>query len=172
MVTILSSETSRIIVGVDSHKDQHQAAVLDHNGALLGNKCFAASLDGYQELCDWLATMGEIDRVGLEGTGSYAAGLTRFLRERHVDVLEVNEPHRATRAKRGKDDAIDAEAAARKVLSGETRARAKDTTGGIESIRLLRWRESRPSRPARRRSCRSRTSSSPRRRNFVNTSTR
>jgi len=74
----------------------------------------------------------------MECTGSFAAGLTRYFRERHVDVFEVTTTHRATRARRGKDDAIDAEMAARKVLSGEARARAKDTTGDIESIRLLK----------------------------------
>jgi transposase len=92
----------------------------------------------YRELEAWLATLGTVDRVGMECTGSFAAGLTRYFRERHVDVFEVTTTHRATRARRGKDDAIDAEMAARKVLSGEARARAKDTTGDIESIRLLK----------------------------------
>jgi transposase len=137
MVTIVR-ESPGIIVGVDSHKDTHQAAVLDANGALLGNECFSASTAEYRELEAWLASLGEIDRVGMECTGSYAAGLTRFLRERNVEVLEVNATHRAVRARRGKDDPIDAEMAARKVLSGEARALAKDTTGDIESIRLLK----------------------------------
>jgi transposase len=138
MVTLISDELPRIVVGVDSHKETHQAAVLDITGALLGNERFAASLAGYRELEEWLATLGTIQRVGIECTGSYAAGLTRFFLERQVDVFEVNTTHRATRARRGKDDAIDAEMAARKVLSGEARARAKDTTGDIESIRLLK----------------------------------
>jgi transposase len=138
MVTIVSEELPRIVVGVDSHKEKHQAAVLDHHGALLGNRCFAASSSGYRELEVWLATFGEVERVGIECTGSYAAGLTRFFRERHVPVLEVNSTHRSTTARRGKDDAIDAEMAARKVLSGEASAQAKDTTGFIESIRLLK----------------------------------
>jgi len=137
MVTILK-EPPRVVVGVDSHKNTHQAAVLDMNGALLGNEQFPASSAGYKELEAWLATLGEIDRVGIECTGSYAAGLTRFLRERDVPVIEVNATHRAVRARRGKDDPIDAEMAARKVLSGEARALAKDTTGAIESIRLLK----------------------------------
>jgi transposase len=138
MVTIISDDLPRIVVGVDSHKETHQAAVLDCTGALLGNERFAASTAGYLELEAWLATLGRIQRVGIECTGSYAAGLTRFFRERQVDVFEVNTTHRATRARRGKDDAIDAEMAARKVLSGEASAQAKDTTGDIESIRLLK----------------------------------
>jgi transposase len=137
MVTLVR-EPRRLIVGVDSHKENHQAAVLDENGVLLGNERFAASTSGYRELETWLSTLGEIDRVGMERTGSYAAGLTRYFRERDVAVLEVNSTHRAVRARRGKDDPIDAEMAARKVLSGEARALAKDTTGAIESIRLLK----------------------------------
>ena len=91
MVTIVRVPT-RLIVGVDSHKNNHQAAVLDEKGALLGNESFAATTSGYHQLEAWLATMGEIDRVGMECTGSFAAGLTRFLRERDVEVLEASAP--------------------------------------------------------------------------------
>lgn len=138
MVTIINDSPRPIVVGVDSHKDSHQAAVLDAQGALLGNRRFEASRKGYHELEVWLANLGAVERVGMECTGSFAAGLTRFFRERDVEVLEVNSTHRETTARRGKDDAIDAEMAARKVLSGEATAQAKDTTGGIESIRLLK----------------------------------
>jgi transposase len=134
----LTSERLRLIVGVDSHKEMHQAAVLDVNGALLGNERFAASSAGYRELEAWLATLGDVDRVGMECTGSYAAGLARYLSERDIPVFEVNTSHKAVRARRGKDDPIDAEMAARKVLSGEAHAKVKDTTGDIESIRLLK----------------------------------
>jgi len=82
--------------------------------------------------------VGSIDRVGVESSGSYGAGLARFLEFQQIRVLEVNTPHVHTRAKKGKDDLIDAEAAARKVLSGEASALPKVTTGVIESIRLLR----------------------------------
>lgn len=84
-----------------------------------------------------MAGFGVIDRIGVESTGSYAAGLARFLAAADIDVVEVNMPHKHVRAHKGKDDAIDAEAAARKVISGEATARPKDTTGPIESIRLL-----------------------------------
>jgi len=138
MVTIINDVLPRIVVGVDSHKETHQVAVLDRTGALMGNQSFAVTRNGYRELEAWLATLGTVDRVGVECTGSFAAGLTRYFREREVDVYEVTTTHRATRARRGKDDMIDAEMAARKVLSGEARAVAKDTTCDIESIRLLK----------------------------------
>lgn len=134
----LTGERLRLVVGVDSHKEMHQAAVLDLQGALLGNERFAASTAGYRELESWLATLGDVERVGMECTGSYAAGLARYLGERDIPVFEVNTSHKAVRARRGKDDPIDAEMAARKVLSGEAHARVKDTTGDIESIRLLK----------------------------------
>ena len=73
----------------------------------------------------------------MESTGSYGAALARSLSERGCGVIEVNQPHAHLRSRRDKNDAIDAEAAARKVLSGEATAAAKDTTGVVESIRLL-----------------------------------
>jgi transposase len=74
----------------------------------------------------------------VESTGAYGAGLTRALTGAGVRVVEVNQPHPHTRHRRGESDAVDAEAAARKVLSGEATAVPKDTTGAVEAIRLLR----------------------------------
>ena len=86
----------------------------------------------------WLKSFGEIDRVGVESTGSYAAGLTRHLLTEGVRVLEVNQPHAHTRRRRGKTDAIDAELAARHALSLATAVIPKQTTGIVEAIRQLR----------------------------------
>ena len=86
-----------------------------------------------------LRRFGVIDRVGVESTGSYAAGLTRHLRAEGVRVLEVNQPHAHTRRRRGKTDAIDAEMAARHVLEPrQPMVTPSDTTGIVESIRQLR----------------------------------
>ena len=79
-----------------------------------------------------------IERVGVESTGSYAAGLTRHLVAAGVQVLEVNQPHPHTRRRRGKTDAIDAESAARHALSLASAVTPKQTTGIVESIRQLR----------------------------------
>ena len=92
---------------------------------------------GYQELLDFVASHGVIDKIGVELTGSYGAGLTRHLTAAGVTVLEVNTTDKATRARRGKDDALDAVAAAQKVLSGMAVATPKDTTGATEAIRIL-----------------------------------
>ncbi|PWF81990.1 IS110 family transposase [Kocuria rosea] len=138
MTASLTSTQPTIIGGIDAHKDTHHAVVLDDRGVRLADQGFPATTAGYRCLLDWMTGFGRLDRVGIESTGSYAAGLTRFLQEHGTEVIEVNQPHPHTRARRGKDDAIDAEAAARKALSGEASTRPKTTTGVIESIRLLR----------------------------------
>lgn len=134
----MNEEDRRVIGGVDAHADSHQAAALDDRGMLLGTKVFAASAAGYRELLAWLRGFGEIDRVGVESTGSYAAALTRHLLAEGVRVLEVNQPHVHTRRRRGKTDAIDAELAARHALSLRNPVKPKQTTGIVEAIRQLR----------------------------------
>lgn len=127
-----------VIGGVDAHAETHHAAVLDQRGVLLGSRGFAATGDGYRELLCWLERFGQIEAVAVESTSSYAAGLTRYLREQAVCVVEVNQPHAHARWCRGKSDPVDAELAARRYLSGEARSVPKDTGGVVESIRMLR----------------------------------
>lgn len=126
-----------VIAGVDSHADTHHAAALDSTGRLLGSSQFPATSTGYQHLVAWLRAQGHPDRVGVEGSGSYGVGLTRYLQASGITVVEVNQPHPHTAARRGKTDAIDAEAAARKVLAGDCTSIPKDTTGIVEAIRLV-----------------------------------
>src|SRR5829696_6065208 len=127
-----------VIGGVDAHADTHEAAALDQRGALLGTKPFPTTFSGYGDLLDWLRAFGAIELVAIESTGSYAAGLTRYLREHGVAVVEVNQPHAHTRRRRGKSDPIDAEMAARLALAGKATTVPKQTDGIVESIRLLR----------------------------------
>ena len=134
----MNEDGRRVIGGIDAHADTHHAAALDERGGLLGIESFAASVAGYRELLGWLRSFGEIDRVGVESTGSYAAALTRYLVAEDVRVLEVNQPHPHTRRRRGKTDAIDAEMAARHALSGASTVTPKQTTGVVEAIRQIR----------------------------------
>jgi transposase len=134
----MKQEVRRVIGGVDSHAESHHAAALDERGCLLGTKSFAVSAAGYRQLLAWLASFGLLERVGVESTGSYAAGLTRHLLAEGVRVLEVNQPHPHTRRRRGKTDAIDAELAARHALSLARAVTPKQTSGIVESIRQLR----------------------------------
>ncbi|MDQ3676774.1 MAG: IS110 family transposase [Actinomycetota bacterium] len=127
-----------VIGGVDAHADTHEAAALDERGALLGTEQFPTTTAGYSALLSWLESFGRIDTVATESTGSYAAGLTRYLREHAVAVVEVNQPHAHTRRRRGKSDSVDAEMAARSWLAGKATTVPKQTDGIVEAIRLLR----------------------------------
>jgi transposase len=127
----------RVIVGVDTHAETHHAAVIDMHGRRLADHAFPTTTVGYQQLMDWSLRFGTIDTVGIELTGSYGAALTRHLTQAGVTVREVNTTDKATRARRGKDDRIDAYAAAEKVLAGMATAIPKDTTGSTEAVRVL-----------------------------------
>jgi transposase len=127
-----------VILGVDTHKDIHVAAVISIHGALLGSRSFPATAEGYGRLLDWATALGPVRQAGVEGTHSYGAALTRHLLNTGIDVIEVNQPDKAHRRRRGKTDAIDAEAAARAVLSGRATALAKAGDGHVERIRLFK----------------------------------
>ncbi|MCA1700217.1 MAG: IS110 family transposase [Actinobacteria bacterium] len=134
----MTNSDRRITGGVDAHADTHDAAALDERGRLLGARTFPTDPAGQRALLKWLEQFGELAVVGVESTGSYAAGLVRYLRTRAVEVVEVNRPHAHARRRRGKSDPIDAEMAARQALAGDATAVPKLTTGIVESIRQLR----------------------------------
>ncbi len=132
------SEDDRVVFGgVDTHRDTHVAAVVDTTGRVLASVPFAADAAGYDQLGTWLGSHGRIARVGIEGTGSYGAGLARHLTSIGVEVAEVNRPNRQLRRRWGKTDATDAEAAARAVLSGQATGAPKSGNGPVEAIRML-----------------------------------
>ena len=133
----MTSDRAEIFGGVDTHKQVHVAAAVDAAGRLLATAEFDAAPDGYGELAGWLQSWGAVCRVGVEGTGSYGAGLARHLAAAGVEVVEVNRPNRQTRRRRGKSDTVDAEAAARAALSGEAAAVPKSADGCVEAIRTL-----------------------------------
>ncbi|WP_406335740.1 IS110 family transposase [Streptomyces sp. NBC_00203] len=127
-----------VILGVDTHKDVHVAAVVTEGGRLLDSGGFPASAVGYDELLAWARDFGPVLRAGVEGTGSYGAGLCRHLRAAGVAVTEVNRPDRALRRRHGKSDAVDAEAAARSVISGRATTVPKAGDGAVEMLRLFK----------------------------------
>lgn len=134
----MTDEPLSVIGGVDCHLDQHQVVAIDQLGRRLGAAELPTTAAGYEALTTWLAGHGPVVAVGVESSGSYGAGLARHLRAAGVMVLEINQPHPHLRHRRGKSDAIDAEAAARKVLAGDVTTLPKDTTGIVESIRQMR----------------------------------
>ncbi len=129
-------------IGVDTHGDIHVAAAFTSDlGRPLGHLEIETTPAGYRRLLTWARRLADDLQFGLEGTGSYGAGLARFLRDAGHTVLEVNRPNRQARHARGKSDPVDAEAAARAVLSGEATAVAKrddDRVGMIRSLRVAR----------------------------------
>lgn len=127
-----------IIVGVDTHKDIHVAVAIDTLGRRQGQLAIPATAAGYQQLHRWALDLGPNQGFGVEGTGSYGAGLARYLHNRGVHVIEVNRPDRATRHRLGKSDPIDAEAAARAVLAGTATCIPKHGDDYVEMIRILK----------------------------------
>ena len=131
-------ETGAVVGGIDTHQDLHWAAVVDHTGHVLGTEAFSTTRSGYRAMLAWLRSKGDVRRVGVESTGSYGAGITRHLALAGIPVLEVTRPDLESRRRQGKDDLIDAVAAAHAALWGQRVQVAKDRDGAVEALRTLR----------------------------------
>jgi len=128
----------RVTGGVDTHLEVHVAAALDEQGRLLGTESFETTAAGYRKLVSWLEGFGPVALVGVEGTGSYGAGLTRHLHAEQIGVVEVDRPNRQRRRRKGKSDPEDAISAAHAAHSGDAVGLAKTRDGDVESMRVLR----------------------------------
>lgn len=128
----------RVIIGVDTHKYVHVALAIDELGASLASRSFVADSSGYTELIDWALAFGGKATFGIEGTGSYGAGLASAVRRRDIGTIEVVRTDRRDRPLRGKSDTIDAENAARAVLAGQATAIPKTADGAVEMIRQVK----------------------------------
>ena len=129
-------KSGEVILGVDTHLDVHVGAALNSSGKLLGTRSFSANSAGYVDLLRWGSSFGAFRRAGIEGTGTYGAGLCRFLIDHGITVVEVNRPDRMKRRLQGKSDPTDAESAARSVLSGTATAKPKQQNGACEAMRI------------------------------------
>jgi len=137
MTTMPQPVPTLVTVGVDTHADSHVAVAKDSFGRYLDATSVATTPVGYAELLGWAQRLGQITAWGIEGTGSFGAGLTRFLRGHGQVVVEVNRPDRQARRRRGKSDPLDAEAAARAVQAQQGSV-PKAGDGQVEMIRSLR----------------------------------
>lgn len=126
-----------LVAGVDTHKDTHHVAILDHVGRPVADREFRADGRGYAEIITFLRGHGNVDRVGVEGTGSYGAGLSRALATAGMTVIEVARHDRQARRRRGKSDPLDAHQAAVTVLADTDTAIPKSGDGAVESLRIL-----------------------------------
>ncbi len=129
---------TRVIIGVDTHRDEHVAVAIDCLGAWLGQSRLPSVSSGYEALHCWASGLGDVVAFGIEGTGSYGAGLLRYLVRRGRTVIQVNRPDRSTRRRLGKSDPVDAEMAARSVLAGVARDQPKSGLDSVEMIRMLK----------------------------------
>jgi transposase len=137
MAMTIVERTQPVTGGVDTHLDVHVAAVVDQVGGVLGVESFPTTAAGYARLVSWMGSFGTVARVGVEGTGSYGAGLARHLTRAGLGVVEVDRPNRQERRRAGKSDPLDAVAAARAALSGTASGLPKSRTGRVEAVRAL-----------------------------------
>src|SRR6202453_4624052 len=116
---VVTEGTRRIVGGVDTHKDLHVAAVVDEQNRVLGTRSFATTRQGYRQMLAWMRAFGDLQRIGIESTGSYGAGLLRFMQQAGITVLEVTTPDKQDRRRRGKNDELDAQNAAHAAFAGQ-----------------------------------------------------
>ena len=137
--SIPAAQLDRVVFGgIDTHKDTHTAALVDSAGRLLGSAVFPTTRAGYRQLLGWMGSAGTLARVGVEGTGSYGAGICHRLSAAGVEVVEVNRPDRSQRRRRGKSDALDAAAAAEAARTRHRIAVPKSRDSQVEALRVLR----------------------------------
>lgn len=138
MTTVDSVRSGHVVIGVDTHKHIHVAAVMDTIGGLLATLTIATDTAGFKQLVEWASGFGTILTFGIEGTGSYGATLTSFLRRHGHKVVEAGRPDRRSRRANGKSDTLDAQNAARSVLAGFATTVPKTADGSVEMIRQLK----------------------------------
>lgn len=132
------TEASLVVGGVDTHKDLHVAAVVDYSDQVLGTQSFATTRQGYKLMLTWIRSFGDLQRIGVECTGSYGAGLLRYLQTAGVDVLEVTAPDKLDRRQRGKNDDFDAQSAAHAAFAERRTVTPRSRHGMVESLRVLK----------------------------------
>jgi transposase len=137
-MTTMTQRTRRVVGGIDTHGEVNVAAVIDETGQACGHASFPTTAVGHRQLLAWLCGHGDVVRVGVEGTGSWGAGIARHLTAHGVPIVEVDRANRQLRRHRGKSDPIDAEAAARAALNGEATGIPKSRNGYVEALRALR----------------------------------
>src|SRR3954454_24135296 len=132
------NEGHLVVGGADTHKDLHVAAVVTEHDGVLASRCFPTTRHGYKQMLAWMRSFGVLQRVGVEATGTYGAGLLRYLQRAGVEVLEVTAPDTQDRRRRGKNDDLDAQNAAHAAFAGRRTVTPKSRDGMIESLLVLK----------------------------------
>ncbi|MEU0055592.1 transposase [Streptomyces sp. NPDC006334] len=110
----------------------HVAAVISPLGKILGTESFPATAAGYRQLLVWARKRGRVRRAGVEGTGTFGAGLSRYLLAQQIQVYEVNRPDRSTRRLLGKSDPLDRGHQAPSISAGAVPRGARTSRRGDE----------------------------------------
>ena len=135
----LNLHRNDIVVGVDTHKEEHVAVALDGLGGHRGSCALPATPEGYARMLAWAREQGRVVAFGVEVTGSCGSGLARYLRRQGARVYEVSHPpRRGARCGPASPTPFDAEHAAREVLSGRATSVPKATDGSVEALRLIK----------------------------------
>lgn len=137
--TVILADSTLIVAGADTHADTVHVAAVTMAGAAVGNKEFPTTRAGYTAAINYLTSLGQVERIGVEGTASYGAGFTRAVIAAGIEVVEVTRAVKSTRRLKGKSDPLDAYAAARTALAGDGLATPKDeTTCGLRALHIAR----------------------------------
>jgi transposase len=137
-ITILA-ESTLVVAGADTHADTIHVAAITMTGEVIGDREFPTTRTGYAAAIRFLASLGRVERIGIEGTASYGAGLTRAVTAAGIEVVEVTRAVKSTRRLKGKSDPLDAYSAARTALAGDGLAAPKDdTTAGLRALHIAR----------------------------------
>ncbi len=137
--TTILTESTLIVAGADTHLDTIHVAAISMTGSLIGDREFPTTRTGYAAAIRFLTSLGQVERIGVEGTASYGAGLTRALTAAGIDVVEVSRAVKSTRRLKGKSDPLDAYSAARTALADNGLATPKDdATAGLRALHIAR----------------------------------
>ena len=137
--TIILTESALIVAGADTHADTIHVAAISATGAAIGDREFPTIRTGYGAAITFLTSLGQVQRIGVEGTASYGAGFTRALTAAGIEVVEVTRAVKSTRRLKGKSDPLDAYSAARTALAGDGLATPKnDITAGLRALHIAR----------------------------------
>jgi transposase len=137
--TTILTESMLIVAGADTHADTIHVAAISMTGAVIGDREFPTTRTGYIAAIRFLTSLGHVERIGVEGTASYGAGLTRALTAAGIEVVEVTRAVKSSRRLKGKSDPLDAYSAARTALAGNGLATPKDdATAGLRALHIAR----------------------------------
>ena len=133
------TETTLVVAGADTHANTLHVAVISMTGAAISDQEFPATRSGYSAAIRFLTSLGQVERIGIEGTASYGAGFTRVVTAAGIEAVEVTRAVKSTRRLKGKSDPLDAYSAARTALAGDGLATPKDdATSGLRALHIAR----------------------------------